>query len=137
MQNNVLQKSSVRSDICMFWHLQDPQDKGAGYRNVVGIPGGVDSELYKVFASKNKDNMKLVPGKGNEFRNGRATEDDTFNTVYIVDTENLPFHQAEAYHQYHNGMGAAFPKEYLVGLKNTKKGQGVVTNIPGCMEYPF
>lgn len=26
----------------------DPQDKGAGYRNVIGIPGGVRSPLMKV-----------------------------------------------------------------------------------------
>lgn len=26
----------------------DPQDFGAGYRNVVGLPGGVDSPLFKV-----------------------------------------------------------------------------------------
>lgn len=26
---------------------QDPQDKGPGYRNVVGIPGGIDSPLFE------------------------------------------------------------------------------------------
>lgn len=75
--------------------VQDPQDRGPGYRNVVGIPGGFGSELYKVFESKNKNNMKLVPGEGGEIRNGRATENDAVNTVYIVDSTALPFHQAE------------------------------------------
>lgn len=75
--------------------MQDPQDRGPGYRNVVGIPGGMDSELYKVFASKNKNNMKLLPGSGAEIRNGRATEDDAINTVYVVDSSTLPFHKAE------------------------------------------
>jgi len=27
---------------------QDPQDAGPGYRNVVGLPGGVKSPLFKV-----------------------------------------------------------------------------------------
>lgn len=75
--------------------MQDPQDRGPGYRNVVGIPGGYDSELFKVFESKNKNGMKLIPGEGAEFRNGRATENDAINTVYIVDSNALPFHQAE------------------------------------------
>lgn len=26
----------------------DPQDKGPGYRNVVGIPGGVNSPYYPI-----------------------------------------------------------------------------------------
>lgn len=55
----------------------------------------MDSELFQVFASKNKNNMKLLRGEGAEFRNGRATEDDAVNTVYIVDSTALPFHQAE------------------------------------------
>ena len=28
--------------------LQDPQDAGPGYRNVIGIPGGITSELFAV-----------------------------------------------------------------------------------------
>ena len=31
------------------WHVQDPMDTGPGYRNVVGIPGGVNSPLFLVF----------------------------------------------------------------------------------------
>jgi hypothetical protein len=75
-------------------HVQDPQDRGPGYRNVVGIPGGINSDLFKVFQSKNINNMNLIPGEGNTFRNGKATENDLFNTVYIVDSNKLPFHQA-------------------------------------------
>lgn len=79
------------------YNMQDPQDRGPGYRNVVGIPGGFDSDLFKVFQSKNVNNMKLVPGEGGEIRNGKATENDAINTVYIVDSNQLPFHQAEMY----------------------------------------
>lgn len=86
--------------------MQDPQDRGPGYRNVVGIPGGFNSELFKVFESKNKNGMKLVPGEGAEFRNGRATETDAINTVFVVDSNALPFHQAEMCVPY---PGAALP----------------------------
>ena len=97
----------------------------------------MDSELFKVFASKNKDNMKLVRGEGNSLRNGRPTEDDAINTVYIVDAEALPFHQAEMYHQFHQGMGKSFPREYLVDMKKTKQQQGAIGSVSGCLEYPF
>ena len=118
-------------------HVQDPQDRGPGYRNVVGIPGGMDSELYNVFASKNTNNMKLVRGTGNQFVDGKPTEDDAFNTVYVVDANTLPFHRAEVYHQYHNGMGASFPTEYLRDMKKAKLRDGTIGTVSGCMELPM
>jgi hypothetical protein len=117
--------------------VQDPQDRGPGYRNLVGFPGGMDSELFKVFASKNVNNMKLVRGEGNRFVDGKATEDDAVNTVYIVDSDKLPFHQAEIYHQFHNGIGASFPTEYLVDMKKGKMKDGTIRSVAGCLEYPF
>ena len=46
----------------------DPQDAGPGYRNVVGIPGGIDNEkLMKQMKSANVNDMKLVRGEGNAF----------------------------------------------------------------------
>ena len=33
---------------------------------------------------RNVHGMKLVAGDGNEYVGGRATEGDTFNTVYVV-----------------------------------------------------
>ena len=117
--------------------MQDPQDRGPGYRNVVGIPGGIDSDLFKAFASKNKNNMKLVKGSGNEFVFGKPTEDDAVNTVYIVDAATLPFHPAEVYHQYHNGIGKAFPSEYRNDMKQAKLKDGTIGGVNGCMEYPM
>jgi hypothetical protein len=32
--------------------FQDPQDEGPGYRNVVGLPGGVRSPLFQLFKVK-------------------------------------------------------------------------------------
>lgn len=117
--------------------VQDPQDRGPGYRNVVGIPGGMDSELYRAFAAKNVNSMKLVRGEGNTFVNGKATEDDAINTVYIVDAATLPFHRAEVYHQYHNGIGKSFPTEYLRDMKKAKLQDGTIGSVSGCMEYPM
>lgn len=133
-------------------HMQDPQDKGPGYRNVVGIPGGMDSPLYPAFAAANKNGMKLVRGSGNELVRGRPTEDDVLNTVYVVDSTKLPFFpvrchvhhrappctrslrvQAEQYHQFHNGIGAAFPKEYTRDLKRASQQAGRI-GPTGCPE---
>lgn len=117
--------------------MQDPQDRGPGYRNVVGIPGGVNSELFKVFESKNVNKMNLIAGEGASFKNGKATENDAINTVYVVDSNALPFHQAEMYHQFHNGMTADFGPQYLVDMKKIKMQDGTVKSMPGCLEYPF
>ena len=89
----------------------DPQDAGPSYRNVVGLPGGVNSPLFQVLQEENVNKMELKEGKGNEFRGmfGGPTEDDLINVVWVVDSNKLPFYQAEVYHQYHNGIGKVCP----------------------------
>ncbi len=47
--------------------------------------------------------MKLVSGSGNDFENGKPLEDDKINTIYVLDSDALPFHRAEVYHQFHDG----------------------------------
>ena len=39
--------------------------------------------------------MELVEGRGNEFVDGRAREGDAINRVYVLDSDVLPFNQAE------------------------------------------
>jgi len=39
----------------------DPQDAGPGYRNVIGLPGGVDSPLFKVLQVQTA--TPLLPSK--------------------------------------------------------------------------
>ena len=46
--------------------------------------------------ARNVHKMELVEGHGNEFVGGRAREGDAINRVYVVDSDELPFHQAEA-----------------------------------------
>ena len=41
----------------------DPQDAGPGYRNVVGLPGGTSSPLFKVLQEANKNKMELRAGQ--------------------------------------------------------------------------
>lgn len=115
----------------------DPQDAGPGYRNVVGLPGGVQSKYYKIMQEANVNGMILKEGKGNEFKAwGQPTEDDLTNVVWVVDSEKLPFFRAEAYHQFHNGIGAAFPKEYTGDLKDKAMQAGKI-GPTGCPELPF
>eukprot|EP00798_Chlamydomonas_sp_ICE-L_P013659 gene13659-19546_t len=82
----------------------DPQDAGPGYRNVVGLPGGIRSPLYKVLQDANVNGMELREGRGNEFEGMKAREDDLLNVVWIIDSDALPFNQAEMYHQFHSGI---------------------------------
>ncbi|KAL4418860.1 hypothetical protein ABPG77_002927 [Micractinium sp. CCAP 211/92] len=115
----------------------DPQDAGPGYRNVIGLPGGVDSPFFPILQEANVNGMRLLPGNGNEYDpSGRPTEGDEFNTVWILDSNQLPFNQAEVYHQFHNGIGAAFPKSYTQDLKKAMIDSGKVQPT-GCPEYIF
>lgn len=86
---------------------QDPQDAGAGYRNTIGIPGGIQSELFKILEEENVHKMNLREGSGNEYQGplGVASEGDELNTVWVIDSNKFPFYPAEVYHQFHNGLG--------------------------------
>jgi len=81
--------------------------------------------------------MKLVSGEGNAFVGGRATESDIVNTVFVVDSTQLPFHRAESYHQFHDGIGKKFSAAYTRDLKQAKLRDGSISSVPGCMEYPM
>jgi len=116
---------------------QDPQDEGPGYRNVIGIPGGIDSPLMAIIAEENVNKMEMRPGNGNLFdRGGFASEDDVINTVWVMDTAKFQFHQAEVYHQFHNGLGKAFPSWYTKEMKAAALKAGTVKET-GCPENPF
>ena len=114
----------------------DPQDSGPGYRNVVGIPGGIENErLVKQLELANVNGMKLVKGEGNDFdARGKPTENDQINLVWIVDSNALPFYPAEMYHQFHDGLGYKFPDSYTLGLKKVAAKRGLIKKLPGCPE---
>lgn len=114
----------------------DPQDSGPAYRNVIGIPRGIDSPLFQVLKERNKNGMELIPSDGNDFERGKAKDTDQINVVYIVDSDKLPFYRAEQYHQFHNGIGKAFSKEYTVDLKRALANNGRI-GPTGCPEVRF
>lgn len=75
----------------------DPMDRGAEYRSLIGLPGGVKHTSYEsIEKSAENAGFKLVEGKGNDL--------DTLGKqiVYVYDSNKFPFYQAEVYHQYHN-----------------------------------
>lgn len=71
-------------------------DRGAEYRSLIGLPGGVNNELYPEIKNiADKRGLTLKIGEGND-------ADTLFKkTVWVMDTATYPFKQAEIYHQYH------------------------------------
>jgi hypothetical protein len=47
-----------------------------------------------------------------------------------------PQSRAEQYHQFHNGLGKSYPREYLSGLKQKAARAGRI-DTTGCPEIPF
>lgn len=80
-------RKEKRTIFCRRNALQDPQDVGDGYRNVVGLPGGVKSAYFKILEEENVHHMELRESHGNDV--------DKINVVYVVDSLKLPFNQAE------------------------------------------
>lgn len=120
---------------------QDPQDAGPGYRNVVGLPGGIRSPLFKILEEERAKSslasaITLVEGRGNDFENGRPSEDDEVGKVFIYDSVSLPFFAAERWHQFHNGLGKSFDKTYRKGYKKAAEEAGAFGDT-GCPEFPF
>jgi len=112
----------------------DPQDQGPGYRNVVGLPGGVRSPLFGVLKGEAPPGVELREGKGRGA--GGGDEGDVVGVVWVVDSARLPFYRAEQYHQYHRGMEGAFPPSYLEGQRAAALRAGRI-DPTGCLELPF
>lgn len=69
-------------------------------------------------------------------QNGAPREGDEINVVWVVDSKQLPFYRAEVYHQFHNGLGKAFPAAYTRDLKAAVAATGKI-GPTGCLELPF
>merc|ERR1711959_59291 len=86
----------------------DKGDRGAEYRSLVGLPGGVNSPLFEQLTMAAENLVSLSAGEGND--------GDTLHraNVWVYDTVDFPFHQAEPYHQFHDGFfpGEKYPTEY-------------------------
>ncbi|CAB9497548.1 expressed unknown protein [Seminavis robusta] len=76
---------------------RDPMDLGSEYRSILGLPGGIQHPQYaSIKRAAKRAGFRLQTGKGRD--------PDTLGTqlVYVYDTLEFPFHQAEIYHQFHN-----------------------------------
>jgi len=105
----------------------DPMDRGAEYRSLIGLPGGISHSSYPAI-EKSAENagFKLVEGKGND--------GDTLGkqTVWVYDSTKFPFYQGEVYHQYHDDFQSkAYGKAYNeLGLAAYDDGRLKVTGCP-------
>ena len=62
-----------------IWRL-DPQDEGAPYRPNLGLPGGVNSELYPLVVASN-DAHKQIPLQEGHSLSARGTPDTDTSEV--------------------------------------------------------
>lgn len=74
----------------------DPEDEGGQYRSCIGIPGGINNtELFTIIQAANRH-------YGMQLRAGNGEDADEASTVWIYDSEKLPFVRGEQYHQFHS-----------------------------------
>eukprot|EP01035_Chromulina_nebulosa_P017363 gene17363-22911_t len=96
----------------------DKGDRGPEYRSVLGIPKGINNELYPLIKKTiEASGLKAVEGNGND-------ADTLFKKlIWIMDSESFPFKQAEIYHQFHDGFmpGEQYPEKYNALVKNSLK----------------
>ena len=86
----------------------DKGDRGPEYRSIVGLPGGMNGELFAAVKREAEGLVELKEGVGND--------PDTLGrrTVWVYDSTKFPFHLGEVYHQYHDGFmpGEDYPPAY-------------------------
>lgn len=99
----------VEYDVGLFGR-PDYFDQGAGYREQIGFPGGFrNGEVMALLREANVKNLTLLEGSG--------AEPDTLltNNVYIMDSDEFPFAQAELCMQFYDdsAQGVYFNASYL------------------------
>lgn len=84
-------------------------DVGPEYRNLVGIPGGLNNDMAKQMVE-----TSIVNGDKLDFAKGNGDDSDRRALVWIMDTDKYPFYIAEQYHQFHDGFnfGENYPNSY-------------------------
>merc|ERR1712232_1327565 len=110
-------------------------DTGAEYRNVIGLPHGMDNtELWPLFAAANEYGMTLKRGTG-------GTADDTEDefVVYVYDSLQFPFFRGEASHQFHPNsvIKRHVPSSYTQTLRQIQTQAGRLDDDIGCIGMPF
>lgn len=90
----------------------DKGDRGAEYRSLVGLPGGVKSPLFpQLEAAAKLSGLRLQEGRGND-----ADTLGSRGLAWVMDSDKFPFRQAEVYHQFHDGFmpGSSTPRPTTV-----------------------
>lgn len=111
----------------------DPQDAGQMYRNVIGLPGGMDNRtLYPMIQQANAHKMPLVRGAG-----GPASDGEGEYVVYVYDSRTHPFFRGEGHHQFHTNdvIGRSVPRSYTETLKQAQDAAGRLSGH-GCIDPP-
>jgi len=135
-QSNKLQFKALANDFFSSFHKvsggmqrPDPGDSGGEYRNMVGIPDGINNAvLYPLLEAANVHGMALKEGHGDET--------DVLNTVWVYDSNptKFPFWRGEQYHQYHsNFFGASYGTKYLTQDRKDALEAGTI-DPTGCPE---
>lgn len=111
---------------------KDPQDMGPEYRNVIGLPGGMDSELFDIIQEQNVFDMPLLRGQGGT----RGDTEDEY-VVYVYDSNEFPFFRGESYHQFHKNtvVQRPVPYNYTATLKQAQRQAGRLDDL-GCPHLP-
>ncbi|CAE6939997.1 PUB49 [Symbiodinium natans] len=105
----------------VFWSLfvgtdrVDVMDIGPDYRAAVGVPGGFGSPLLQT-VNASQASRAARDGWFFELKAGNGNDPDTLGKalVWVYDTAQYPFFQAELYHQFHDDFmpGGNYPQEY-------------------------
>lgn len=109
----------------------DKGDVGAEFRSIIGIKGGMASPLISTLTRAAHGLVTLEEGVGDDPDNFAKA------TVYVYDTETYPFHQAELYHQFHDGFmkDQEYPENYGQ-LRKVMEDSGKIKSY-GCPEEVF
>jgi len=85
------------------WVREDPDDRGPGFRNVIGLPGGVHGPLFRFLPVRNIHALQIREG-GKSATNGRLHDVQSEGVVFIYDTNTHPFFRAEQNQQFHRNV---------------------------------
>jgi len=100
-------------------------DRGPEYRNVVGVPGGQNSEFTKELIA-----ASIATGDKLDFAAGKGDDRDARKLSFVMDTAVFPSFVAEEYHQFHDGfnLNENYPKKYNeLGSKYARAGESFGT----------
>lgn len=103
-------------------------DRGLEYRNLVGIPGGVDGNFSKQLVE-----ASIKAGDKLNFARGKGDDADQRALVWVMDSNKYPSYVAEQYHQFHDGFnfGENYPNSYNnLANKLNKEGKLAKSDCP-------